>query len=144
VALSTFGAIMGFSSEMVGNAVNLYKTAIEKAKDPMLKENLQVLLDGEKKNYSLMERIRREHVTEMILEPITGLYQKDYEIDLNLADSVKDSDLLKMALILEENEKRFFNDSAAKMPILEAARILRKIAERKEKNLNRLNSIDLT
>ena len=55
MALGTFGAIMGFASEMVRNALEIYQIAVEKAKDPALKETLQALLKEEEKNYSLME-----------------------------------------------------------------------------------------
>lgn len=143
MALSTFGAIMGFASEMIGSSLDIYKIAIGKAIDPNLKETLQALLKEEEKNYSLMEQTRRENVTEMILEPITGLRQEDYEIDVKLSDHAKDVDLLKVALALEEKEKKFFIDSSAKVPLPEVARIFRRIAQRKEKNLTQLKSLSL-
>ena len=143
MALSTFGAIMGFASEIVGSAMDHYQVAVEKAKDPILKDTLKALLEEERKNYVLMEQTRRENVTEMILEPITGLYQEDYEIDLKLSDHANDADLLKVASAHEEKEKKFFNDSSAKVPLPEVARIFRRIAQRKEKNLSKLKSIGL-
>jgi len=143
MALSTFGAIMGFASEIVGSAMDHYQMAVEKAKDPVLKDTLKALLEEERKNYVLMEQTRRENVTEMILEPITGLHQEDYEIDLKLSDHANDADLLKVALAHEEKEKKFFNDSSAKVPLPEVARIFRRIAQRKEKNLSKLKSIGL-
>jgi len=143
MALSTFGAIMGFASEMIGSSLDIYKIAIGKAIDPNLKETLQALLKEEEKNYSLMEQTRRENVTEMILEPITGLRQEDYEMDVKLSDHTKDVDLLKVALALEEKEKKFFIDSSAKIPLPEVARIFRRIAQRKEKNLTQLKSLSL-
>ena len=73
MTLSTFGAIMGFSVEMVQQTETFYKAMLQKAKDPILREALQVLLEEEGKNYSLVEKTRRENVTEMILEPIAGL-----------------------------------------------------------------------
>lgn len=140
MALSTFGAIMGFASEMIGSSLDIYRIAIGKAIDPNLKETLQALLKEEEKNYSLMEQTRRENVTEMILEPITGLRQEDYEIDVKLSDHAKDVDLLKVALALEEKEKKFFIDSSAKVPLPEVSRIFRKIAQKKEENLSKLKS----
>ena len=143
MALSTFGAIMGFASEMIGSALDIYKIAIGKAIDPNLKETLQALLKEEEKNYSLMEQTRRENVTEMILEPITGLRQEDYEMDVKLSDHTKDVDLLKVALALEEKEKKFFIDSSAKVPLPEVARIFRKVVKKKEENLSKLKSFGL-
>jgi rubrerythrin len=143
MALSTFGAIMGFAAEMVQQTVTFYKTMVQKAKDPILREALKVLLEEEEKNYSLMEKTRRENVTEMILEPIAGLHQGDYDIEAEGMDQTKDVDLLKMALILEERERRFFSEVSDKVPLLEVGRIFRKMAQKKEKSLAKLKTLGL-
>jgi hypothetical protein len=90
-----------------------------------------------------MERTRRENVVEMILEPITGLHSRDYEVDVQVSDRTRDVDLLKVALILEEKERRFFYDCSETVPLPEVTRIFRKIAQKKEKNLTKLNSLGL-
>jgi rubrerythrin len=144
MALSTFGAIMGFAAQMVRQTETLYKTMIQKVENPVLREALQLLLEEEGKNYSLMERTRRENVTEMILEPIAGLDQSDYEIEMKGMDQTEDSDLLKMALILEERERRFFSEVSDKVPLPEVGRIFRKVAQKKERSLAKLKTLGLT
>ena len=141
--LSTFGAIMEFASQMVGRSMEIYTAAVQKAKDHVLKETLQGLLEEEKKNCALMERTRRENVVEMILEPIAGLQQRNYEVDARVSDQTRDVDLLKAAVILEEKERRFFYDCSVKVPLPEVTRIFRKIAVKKDKNLAKLNSLSL-
>jgi len=143
MALSTFGAIMGFAAEMIGQSKGTYETLVEKAKNPGLRETLQVFLGEGGKNYSLMEKTRRENVTEMILEPVTGLRQEDYEIDLKMSDPMGDADVLKVAMILEEREKKFFRDASSKVSLPEVARVFRKIAQKKEENLARLQRLGL-
>lgn len=143
MALSTFGAIMGFAAEMVQQTVTFYKAMIQTAKDPILREALKVLLEEEEKNYSLMEKTRRENVTEMILEPIAGLHQGDYEIEAEGMDQTKDVDLLKMALTHEERERRFFSEVSDKVPLPEVGRIFRKVAQKKERSLAKLKTLGL-
>ena len=143
MALTTFGAIMGFASQLVGRTKDLFKSANEKARDPGLKETLQAFLKEEEKNDSLMEQTRRENVTEMILEPITGLREEDYRIDLNLPDRASDVDLLRIILTFVEKERRFFDDCSNRVPLPEVARIFRKIAQKKEKNRIQLQSLGL-
>ncbi len=143
MALSTFGAIMNFALERVGYSVNIYRRMVQKAEDSVLKETLQLLLDEELRNDALMEQTRRENVTEMILEPITGLQQGEYEIGVNLSDQAKDIDLLKVALVLEEKERNFFSDSSGKIPLPEVARTFRKVAQKKEKTLVKLKALGL-
>jgi len=143
MSLTTFGAIMGFAAEITGQTGQIYKTLAKKAKDPTLREVLQVLSAEGEKSHSLMGKTRRENVTEMILEPITGLHQEDYGIDLKVVDPMEDADLLRAALILEEREKKFFSDVSIKVPLPEVARIFRKMAQKKQENLEKLQSLAL-
>jgi hypothetical protein len=143
MALTTFGAVMGFGSEMVGRMRDLFRRAAEEAKDPGLKETLLTLAKEDEKNYSLLEQARRENVTEMILEPIAGLQEEDYAMDLSLPGAPQDRDLLRKALALLERERAFFEASSNKMPLPEVARIFRKLAQKKERNLAQVKSIGL-
>jgi rubrerythrin len=143
MTLSTFGAIMGYAGEIVKQAEEAYQGLIPKAKNPALKQVFQDLAGEEKKNQSLMERTRRENVTEMILEPITGLHQEEYEVDLTGMAQKDDGDLVKVALILEERAKRFFSDASAKVPLPEVARTFRRVGQKKEENVAKLQNLGL-
>jgi len=143
MSLTTFGAIMAFSFEMVRYALDIYRAAVQKAKDPALKETLEVLLQETKKHLVLMEQIRRENITEMILEPIHGLQRADYEMDITLSDQTQDSGLVKTALSVEEKMRKFFYEAAAKVPIPEVKKMFLKIVQKKEMNLARLEGLGL-
>jgi rubrerythrin len=134
---------MGFAGEITGRTADVYKTMAQKTKDPGLREILQILSVEGEKSRSLMEKTRRENVTEMILEPITGLRQEDYEIDLKVKDQMQDADLLKAALVFEERERKFFADVSSKVPLPEVARVFRKIAQKKQENLTKLQNLAL-
>ncbi len=141
MSLSTFGAIMGFAAEMAGQAHEAYREMAGKAKDPDLKKTLQELAAEEQKNQKLMERTRREHVTEMILEPVSGLYRKDYEVEAGVPGEKSDAELLAAVLMLEAREKRFFEHAGAKVPLPEVARIFKKIGKKKEESIAGLQKL---
>jgi hypothetical protein len=143
MVLSTFGAIMAFSFEMVQYALDTYKTAVKNSKNPILRETLEALLQEAKKNLVLMEQIRRENITEMILEPIYGLQREDYEMDIPVFDQAQDVDLIKMALTLEKQMQNFFSDASVKISIPEVERIFRKIVQKKKINLAKLEGLGL-
>ncbi|MEW6668968.1 MAG: hypothetical protein AB1512_27475 [Thermodesulfobacteriota bacterium] len=143
MALTTFGAIMGFAAGMVKRGQEVYQAAQEKAKTQALRDALQELLKEQGKNHALMEMTRREHVTEMILEPITGLRQEDYEMDVVVPAQASDGELLGIALSVEETQRRFFTDCSAKIPLPEVARIFQKVVRKRESNLERLKSLRL-
>jgi hypothetical protein len=144
MGLTTFGAIMGFAAEMAGKTEEIYKTFVSKAKTQALREVLQGLAEEEVKNHVLMVKTRRENVTEMILEPVTGLQQEDYEIELKAPEAPEDAGLLKAVLMIEERQKRFFQDASSKVPLPEVARIFRKVAQKKEENLAKLQGLGLS
>ncbi len=144
MTLSTFGAIMGFAGEIARQTADTYGTMAAKATNPGLKETLLSFQKEEGKIHSLMEMTRRENVTEMILEPVTGLRQEDYEIDSKIPDQTGDEGLLKSALLLEERERKFFHDASSRVSLPEVARIFRKIAKKKEENLSELQDLGLS
>ncbi len=144
MALTTFGAIMGFAAGMVKEAEETYKALAEKAKDSGLKEVLEALSVEEGKNHALMVKTRRENVTEMILEPVSGLDQGDYELELKGLDTGEDTGILRAALALEERGKKFFYEASAKVPLPEVAKIFRKMVQKKEGALERLQSLGLS
>ena len=143
MTLSTFGSIMGYAGDIVKQTEEAYRSLIPEAKNPALKQVLQDFAGEEKKNHSLMERTRRENVTEMILEPITGLHQEEYEVDLRGMAQKDDSDLVRVSLILEERARRFFSDASAKIPLPEVARTFRRLCQKKEENVAKLRSLGL-
>lgn len=53
---------------------------------------------------------------------------------------MEDTDLLKIALILEESEMKFLLEASSEVPLIEAAGIFRKLVQRKEKNLLKLKA----
>jgi rubrerythrin len=141
MALTTFGAIISFASGMVKRGQEIYQAALEKTKTPGIRDTLQELHKEQGKNLALMEMTRREHVTEMILEPITGLVQEDYETELDVPAQGTDTELLRIALSVEETQRKFFSDCSAKIPLPEVARIFQKVARKKESNLLRLKGL---
>ena len=143
MTLSTFGAIMGFAAELVKQAEDHYRALALRAKDSTLKEVLEALSSEELRNHALMMRVRRENVTEMILEPVSGLHREDYEMDPKVHDHREDAEIIRVALILEERGKKFFQDASVKVPLPEVARIFRKVAQKKDENLQRLQGLGL-
>lgn len=105
-SLNTFGAIMTFAIDVEARLRDYYKGLGETTRSN----------DAEKRRANL-ERVRRENVTEIKLEPIEGLNEADYA--LNLTDGSVDA--------MEENEAiaaRFYEDVAPKINVREAQRAL--------------------
>lgn len=105
-ALNTFGAIMTYAIEMEARLRDYYQQIGESAR-----------AQAADKRRSNLERVRRENVTEIKLEPIEGLRDADYA--LNLSDTSAGGQ--KAA---EATAAHFYSDVAPKINVREAQRAL--------------------
>lgn len=124
--LNTFGGVMGFAVDYEGQAADWCVSAAAKAADARLKAWLTQVAEARAKRKKLMERVRRENVTEMILEPIVGLTSEPFEP--GGAPPGTDAELRQSALKREELAEQFYLAASAKVSIPEVARIFRRIA----------------
>ena len=124
--LGTFGAIMSFALELEERASRFY----EEAAKGRLEETFRQLAQTSRKRLKRLERARRELVSEMILESITGLDGDDYRVDLRSGGD--EAGLVCQAEALEDAAVCFYQDAADKMPIREIARLFRQLARENE------------
>ena len=124
--LGTFGAILGFALELEEQAAEFYGEAAQ----GRLEELFRQLMQGSRKRLSRLERARREGVSEMILESITGLDSDAYCVELD--PEVDEAERLRQAVALEETIHRFYQDAAKKMPIMEIVRLFQRLTKENE------------
>ncbi len=136
--LGTFGAIMKFALEIEGKVSDFYKRGSDQETDVTLKELLVNLVSRGQKRIQTLERVRRENVTEMILEPIEGFDSDSFEIKTELP---KDSDSVRRtAMKIEKTLLEFYNAAAIKIEFLpEAAYAFELLAEKNEAAIKQLS-----
>lgn len=133
--LGTFGAILRFAMDLEERAATFYGEA---ARGDLV-QAFGEYARGSGKRLRRLERARRELISEMILEPITGLDGDDYPIDLD--PRAGDAELVRQAQAIEEMEIRFYQDAAAKMPIREVVRLFQRLERENEQRRARLTEI---
>jgi rubrerythrin len=131
--LATFGAILSFAIDIEGQAAQFYETATP------LHDQFSNLASVCQKNGKQLERIRRENVAEMILEPITGFESDDYTPDFALPADASPASAAAQAAQVETTFERFYEVAAEKLPIKEVSRRLEKMARQ-----HRQSHVDLT
>ncbi len=77
------------------------------------------------KRVARLDRLRREMVTEMILEPLVGLRSEDYAPDRTARGPAA-------AAAIEEMGARFYADVASRISVPEAARAFKKLGQEHE------------
>ena len=139
--LGTFGAVMAFASQVVAQSVAFYESACSVAQGPDLQAVLRSLSDQGRRNQVTIEQARRENVTEMILEPIAGLRQEEYQLTVEEPAAGSEAAILRMTLRLAERDHRLFYESSARLPLPEVARIFRRVAHQQEREVARLRAL---
>jgi len=134
--LGTFGAILNFAITLEKKAVDFYTEAARKTSEKIFEE----LTKDSQKRLDRLERTRREGVSEMILEPITGLEDNSYQVELNT--DVEKSALIQQAQAFEASTARFYKDAASKLPIREVARVFERLGRESEQRKDILISAE--
>ena len=138
--IKTFGSLLGFSIKLEESAINFYNKASRDSKFLDIAGDLSDLVKGNKKRKTTLERIRRENVNEMILQPISGLKPCSSLININVEGSNKYLDILKKAIELEESSSKFYLDASNKANLIlaEASRYFKKLAKGNDLRVSRL------
>ena len=111
MSLNTFGAILAFAIDLEARLRDYYQAA----------GNAGRAADADKRRQNF-ERVRRENITEIKLEPIEGLHEDNYA--LNLTDNSETGQTA-----LEEIAAQFYTDVAPKINVREAQRALERAAK---------------
>lgn len=127
--LGTFGAIISFAIELEEQTHNYY----QELEQTSLSGTTSQLINGSKKRITRLHRTRQELVTEMILEPITGLDSADYEIPITL--DLNDVGLRDQAVQLETNLHDFYSNTASLIPMKEVERAFQRLAAENERRV---------
>ncbi|MDE2852597.1 MAG: hypothetical protein OXN88_00350 [Chloroflexota bacterium] len=105
-SLNTFGAIFTFAIEMEGRLSAYYDGLGDAAK-----------AKAAEKRRKKLERVRRENVVEITLEPIAGLDADDYALELSDGSAAGQAAAAREAA-------RFYIDAAPKINVRAAQRAL--------------------
>jgi rubrerythrin len=122
MSLATFGAILSYALGLESAAFDFYSKATEHIQESIFES----LAAKAKKSISRLERLRREGITEMILEPIYGLEESDFPILSGIPEDRQG--LLSRAYKHEETRRRFYEKTAQKLPIRDVARQFARMA----------------
>lgn len=141
--LTNFGAILNFAETIEREDMEFY-TRMAAATADHDSRNLCETFAGEgKKNIALIQRTRRENVTEMILEPIRDFERGPYQAPAGGETGDDPAALRATAIAREQRAAGYYSDAAAKIRALpEVARALKMLAKKRTRRLDPLQKTD--
>jgi len=121
VELTTFGAVVKFALDLEAEVSSFYESAIGVATDPDFGKLLESLFHRGQKRIKTLLRIRRENVTEMILEPIAGLDSQAHKPVTVIPKDATDGVVRVAATEIETKLHEFYMHASAKIDFLSEA-----------------------
>ena len=117
-SLNSFGSILSYAIELETRIRDYYASAADSAR----------AADADKRRSNL-ERVRRENVTEIKLEPIEGLDEADYTLKLDDTSAAGQK-------AVEATAARFYTTVAPTINVREAQRALERCARQHQELAN--------
>jgi len=129
--LENFGSILNFAEELEGQDQEFYQALAGNPACGGHKQIFEQFAADAKKNLKTVQRIRRENVTEMILEPIKDFVRAPYCEVCQAAPGMTAEDALAAAHRLEDRAVRYYTEAAVKINAQpEVARALKLLAKK--------------
>ena len=140
--LTNFGSIMSFAAELEGADRAFYEAAAASPACKAYKDLMEAFARDEKKNEKNMLRARREHVTEMVLEPITDFTSEPFISNREIRPHMSLEQIMARAMALEEKAQSFYSQAAEKTKgLAEISQVLAKTGKKRAAHRARLEEI---
>ena len=137
--LTTFGSILNFAEQLEVQDSAFYEIVAANPSCAALKDLFEHFAADAKKNEKVVQRTRRENVTEMILEPIQGFTRGPFCEACEGAETLGAGEALAAARRLEERAQQYYTAAAAKIKALpEVSRALKQIAKKRASHIKKL------
>ena len=140
--LTNFGAILNFAEKVEQDDMDFYRRASSTKVAESYRLLFEMFAREGKKNVSLVQRTRRENVTEMILEPIRDFTRDSYQQAVGEMDGMDLPAILAQAGALERRAISYYGDAAEKIRALpEVSRALKMLAKKRTQRLSQVENI---
>ncbi|CAG0959228.1 hypothetical protein ANRL2_00717 [Anaerolineae bacterium] len=140
--LQNFGSILNFAEELESQDRQFYEAAAGNAACAAHKALFAELAAEAGRSVQTVQRIRREYVTEMILEPVRDFTRASFCEACAGAAVQSAAEVLATARRLESRAERYYAEAAEKIKALtEVARALRTLGKNRNARSAKLSSL---
>ncbi len=140
--LKTFSAVLKFTLQLEGQTGRFYEDASSSEKCLQAKQLLIGFAENSRKRRQALEKAARESVDHSLLEPISGLLEESYLVNVNFSESMDFAEVLATARQVEEQMQKFYSEAGEKISFIPAvSRIYKRYAQDRAKALASLPSL---
>lgn len=139
MSLESFGMIIKYAENLENCDIQFFDSA---AQNPECRDSQELFTGFSKdarKNIQNLQRIRRENVTEMILESVSDFHEDEFSFTCEDAGGMTRQEVLETAQRLEKRAEDFYLSAAAALKAQpEVAQGLKTIAKKHTAHLKKL------
>jgi hypothetical protein len=137
--LQNFGSILNFAEEIEAQDRQFYAAAAGNPACGSVRALFQAIEAEAVRNVQTVQRIRRENVTEMILEPVKDFTRAPFVMKGEGAASLPQEQVLETARRLETRAERYYAEASDKLKALpEVSRALKTLGKLRRARLAKL------
>jgi rubrerythrin len=137
--LQNFGSILNFAEELEDQDRQFYMIVAANAACAGVRPLFAELEADAARNAREVQRIRRENVTEMILEPVRDFARTAFCEACEGAAAMSPAEALEVATRLEARADRYYSEAAEKLKALsEVSRALRTLGKTRKAHIAKL------
>jgi rubrerythrin len=139
--LSTFSAILTFALDTEDRSIAFLEKLIVRKDCLLVRPAMEAIIQVKKKHRRTLEAIRRENITEMILEPVRNLKTVDFPSEIPQKEVKTLADGIQAVLAAEKMASRFLLTASEKLNLAEVARALKKLQTAKEDLIGKIKKL---
>lgn len=140
--LTSFGSILTFAEEFETRDMAFYSGAVNNPECAGIKSLVEPFIKDCKKYIVIIQRTRRENVTEMILEPIQDFVRTPFIIKEKDARGMSEAETLETIKTIEQRSIDYYTAASKKMKSLpEVANALKLLGKKHTARLKKVNAI---
>jgi rubrerythrin len=137
--LENFGSILNFAEELERLDTQYYQAAAGNPACAAFRPLIEELRADAERNAAAIRRIRRENVTEMILEPVRDFARAPFCEECEGAAVRGAAEVLETATRLEARADRYYTEAAEKLKALtEVSRALKTLGKNRKAHIVKL------
>lgn len=142
MSLSSFGSILNFAEKIESQNMAFYSKAVNSLESGDVKTLFEQFVKECKKTITIIQRTRRENVTEMILESISDFSSKSFYIKELDASSMSADQMVESAKQLEKRSLDYSTQASAKIKALpEVSTAFKLLAKKHKARLKKIDSL---
>jgi hypothetical protein len=128
--------VLRFTFQLEDQTANFYRDVADRSESVEAKEVYTKFAGNSEKRKKELERTARESVDHSLLEPISGIFEETYSVNIGLPNTASTAEVVALATQLEQRMEKFYIEAGEKINFISnVSRLYKRYAQDRVKAL---------